>query len=77
MSTNTSSPAGTAPAAKLKKAGCGFRFSEGELQEGIDFSKANQLLPQDPEEPEAPEESAVTEASASDSGKQRQGDRHD
>lgn len=71
MSTNTSSPAGTAPPAKLEKAGCGFRFSEGELQEGIDFSKANQLLPQEPDDPEGPD------PSASDTGKQRQGEGHD
>ncbi|MDV2077861.1 hypothetical protein [Marinobacter xestospongiae] len=43
---------GTAPAAKLEKAGCGIRFSADELQEGIDFSAAEQLKPA----PEAPPE---------------------
>ncbi|GAA3575140.1 MAG: hypothetical protein MI794_07965 [Pseudomonadales bacterium] len=36
---------GTAPAAKLEKAGCGIRFGADELQEGIDFSAAEQLKP--------------------------------
>lgn len=38
---------GTAPAAKLEKAACGIRFSEDELREGIDFSGAVHLKPDD------------------------------
>lgn len=34
---------GTAAPARLRKAGCGFRFDEEELKEGIDFSSAEQL----------------------------------
>jgi len=35
---------GTAAPAKLKKAACGIRFEDGELNEGIDFSRAAHLL---------------------------------
>ena len=35
---------GTAAPAKLKKAACGIRFEDGELNEGIDFSGAAHLL---------------------------------
>ncbi|MBD3655147.1 MULTISPECIES: hypothetical protein [Marinobacter] len=45
---------GTAAPAKVKKAACGIRFDEDELQEGIDFSAAAQLKPKDPEEPATP-----------------------
>lgn len=37
---------GTAAPAKLKKAACGIRFDDGELNEGIDFSAAAQLRPE-------------------------------
>lgn len=36
---------GTAEPAKLRKAACGIRFEEDELQEGIDFSGAADLKP--------------------------------
>lgn len=38
---------GTAQPAKLRKAACGIRFDEDELQEGIDFSGAAELKPGD------------------------------
>ncbi len=38
---------GTAQPAKLRKAACGIRFDEDELQEGIDFSGAVELKPCD------------------------------
>ncbi|MCK2151102.1 hypothetical protein MYE70_18715 [Marinobacter alexandrii] len=38
---------GTAAPAKLRKAGCGIRFDDDELHEGIDFSGATTLLPDD------------------------------
>jgi hypothetical protein len=44
---------GTAKPAKIRKAGCGIRFDEDELQEGIDFSNAANLKPTD----DAPEDS--------------------
>ena len=40
---------GTAKPAKVRKAACGIRFSEDELQEGIDFSGAQDLKPADEE----------------------------
>ncbi|MCG7198923.1 hypothetical protein MD273_04190 [Marinobacter pelagius] len=40
---------GTAGPAKIRKAACGIRFDEDELQEGIDFSGAAALKPDDPE----------------------------
>ncbi|MGC8120280.1 hypothetical protein [Marinobacter sp. VGCF2001] len=36
---------GTAAPARLRKAACGIRFDEDELQEGIDFSAASKLKP--------------------------------
>lgn len=50
VSDNDSPAPGTAPAAEIEKAGCGIRFSDDELQEGIDFSNANQLLPGSPDD---------------------------
>ncbi len=44
---------GTAQPAKIRKAACGIRFDEDELQEGIDFSEAKTLKPTDAE-PESP-----------------------
>ncbi|MFN2361644.1 MAG: hypothetical protein ABR522_11290 [Marinobacter sp.] len=38
---------GTAKPAKIRKAACGIRFDEDELQEGIDFSDAQDLKPTD------------------------------
>ncbi|RMJ04136.1 hypothetical protein DOQ08_01456 [Marinobacter litoralis] len=45
---------GTASPAKFRKAGCGIRFEEDELQEGIDFSNATHLKPVDDEAEQAP-----------------------
>ncbi|KEF31435.1 MAG: hypothetical protein EP339_05115 [Gammaproteobacteria bacterium] len=56
---------GTAQPAKIRKAACGIRFEEDELQEGIDFSGAADLKPDD-ENLQAPTPSAR--------GKQRQQD---
>ncbi|MCK7550878.1 MULTISPECIES: hypothetical protein [Marinobacter] len=56
--------AGTAPPAKIRKAGCGIRYDEGEI-EGIDFSRAAELKPDAP----------ATDVSA-DIGKDRQDDGH-
>lgn len=36
---------GTAAPARIRKAACGIRFDEDELQEGIDFSAASRLKP--------------------------------
>ena len=36
---------GTAEPAKIRKAACGIRFDDDELQEGIDFSGAADLKP--------------------------------
>lgn len=41
---------GTAKPAKIRKAACGIRFDDDELQEGIDFSGAEKLKPSDPEQ---------------------------
>ncbi|MBS8240976.1 hypothetical protein DYI22_10730 [Marinobacter lipolyticus] len=41
-------PAGTARPAQIRKAGCGIRYDDGEL-EGVDFSKAGDLRPGNPE----------------------------
>ncbi|MBW0147023.1 hypothetical protein [Marinobacter arenosus] len=41
---------GTAEPAKLRKAACGIRFEEDELQEGIDFSGAADLKPAEDDE---------------------------
>lgn len=59
---------GTAKPAKIRKAACGIRFDDDELQEGIDFSRAEDLRPgvQDQE----PEQHSVT-------GKHRQPNGHD
>ncbi|MBN7771055.1 hypothetical protein KUV44_07195 [Marinobacter daepoensis] len=38
-------PPGTAAPARTRKAACGIRFDEDELQEGIDFSAAADLKP--------------------------------
>ncbi|WP_303290501.1 hypothetical protein [Marinobacter sp. SS5-14b] len=44
---------GTASPAKIRKAACGIRYDEDELQEGIDFSAAVHLKPDDDDaEPE-------------------------
>ncbi|MDP4547076.1 hypothetical protein [Marinobacter sp. MDS2] len=45
---------GTASPAKFRKAGCGIRFEEDELQEGIDFSNATHLKPRDSEAEQPP-----------------------
>jgi len=58
---------GTAKPAKIRKAACGIRFDDDELQEGIDFSRAGDLKPGGPEQ--EPEKTSVT-------GKQRQPDSH-
>ena len=44
---------GSAQPAKIRKAACGIRFDEDELQEGIDFSDAKSLKPTEVE-PESP-----------------------
>lgn len=49
---------GTASPAKFRKAGCGIRFEEDELQEGIDFSNATHLKPADDEAEHAPSTNA-------------------
>ncbi|MDX1756557.1 MAG: hypothetical protein R3175_10900 [Marinobacter sp.] len=41
---------GTAPPANVRKAACGIRYDDEELQEGIDFSGAVQLRPQPAED---------------------------
>lgn len=56
--------AGTAPPAKIRKAGCGTRYDEGEI-EGIDFSRAAELRPDTPD----------TDVSG-DIGEDRHGDGH-
>lgn len=43
--------AGTAGPAKVVKAGCGIRFDEDELAEGIDFDGVEQLKPNAPDSP--------------------------
>ncbi|MDX1560103.1 MAG: hypothetical protein R3193_14435 [Marinobacter sp.] len=55
---------GTAKPARIRKAACGIRFDEDELQEGIDFSGAEKLKPSDPQ----------TESTSSE--KHRQTNRH-
>ncbi|WP_291820055.1 hypothetical protein [Marinobacter sp.] len=40
-------PAGTVAPARIRKAACGIRFDEDELQQGIDFSGAADLKPED------------------------------
>ncbi|MFV8570332.1 hypothetical protein ACNQ6O_03885 [Marinobacter sp. SBS5] len=45
---------GTASPAQFRKAGCGIRFEEDELQEGIDFSNATHLKPVNDEAEQAP-----------------------
>ncbi|KMQ75798.1 hypothetical protein [Marinobacter subterrani] len=51
---------GTAKPARIRKAACGIRFDEDELQEGIDFSNAAKLKPasDDTENAEKPMPSA-------------------
>ncbi|AMQ88203.1 hypothetical protein [Marinobacter sp. LQ44] len=44
---NDQNSPGTAAPAKIRKAACGIRFDEEELQEGIDFSAAARLKPND------------------------------
>jgi hypothetical protein len=44
---NDQNSPGTAAPAKIRKAACGIRFDEDELQEGIDFSAAERLKPED------------------------------
>ncbi|QSP94672.1 hypothetical protein LPB19_16105 [Marinobacter salinisoli] len=61
-----SSP-GTASPAKIRKAACGIRFADDELQEGIDFSGAADLKPTD---------SATAEERESAADESRQPDRH-
>lgn len=55
---------GTAPPARIRKAACGIRYDDEEL-EGVDFSRAAELKPDDPD----------SNLSA-DIGEDRQGDRH-
>lgn len=56
---------GTASPAKIRKAACGIRYDEDELQEGIDFSSAVHLKPdadateQTPTTPPAQDSSAT------------------
>lgn len=52
---------GTAKPARIRKAACGLRFGEDELQEGIDFSRARDLKPEDEDEGEDAESSASEE----------------
>ncbi|MBW4933983.1 hypothetical protein [Marinobacter sp. F4206] len=59
---------GTAKPAKLRKAACGIRFEEDELQEGVDFSGAAELKPVDEDESQ--------ERPPSGGGKHRQPHRH-
>ncbi len=61
-----SSP-GTAKPAKIRKAACGIRFDDDELQEGIDFSRATDLKPGGPEQ---------EQEKTSGANKQRQSDSH-
>ena len=56
--------AGTAAPARTRKAACGIRFDDDELQEGIDFSAAADLKPES-----SGEKTSVR-------NKQRQQDRH-
>ena len=42
---NEQTQPGTAAPARIRKAACGIRFDEDELQEGIDFSAASKLKP--------------------------------
>lgn len=52
---NDNQKPGTASPAKIRKAACGIRYDDDELQEGIDFSSAVHLKPDDEEaEPEHP-----------------------
>ncbi|MBE0485000.1 hypothetical protein [Marinobacter sp.] len=57
---------GTASPAKIRKAACGIRFDEDELQEGIDFSAAAELKPDDKPPGQEPTPAAATPPSASD-----------
>lgn len=68
MADDNKSP-GTAPPGKLVKAGCGFRYAEDELADGIDFSGAEALKPDAADEPPA----ANTSVEA---GKHRQSENH-
>ncbi|MBZ2168618.1 hypothetical protein [Marinobacter sp. F4216] len=58
---------GAASPARIQKAACGIRFADDELQEGIDFSGAERLMPEDDAAPDEPESGA---------DKDRQADRH-
>ncbi|CCG96224.1 hypothetical protein MARHY2760 [Marinobacter nauticus ATCC 49840] len=54
---------GTAAPARIRKAACGVRFDEDELQEGIDFSAASKLRPGSDN---TPDQSPKVDSSASD-----------
>ncbi len=56
-------PGTAAPPARIRKAACGIRFDEDELQEGIDFSAASKLKPGSDN---APDQSPNADSSASD-----------
>lgn len=45
---------GVASPAKIRKAACGIRYDEDELQEGIDFSSAVLLKPDDDDTEQTP-----------------------
>lgn len=56
---NDQNSLGTAAPAKIRKAACGIRFDEDELQEGIDFSAAERLKPED--EPKPAQKQSITD----------------
>ena len=58
--TDERSSPGTAQPARISKAGCGIRFEEDELQEGIDFSGAAGLRSAS-DDPQSTAESGVGE----------------
>lgn len=60
---NEQTQSGTAAPARIRKAACGIRFDEDELQEGIDFSAASKLKPGSDN---APDQSPNADSSASD-----------
>ena len=60
---NEQTQPGTAAPARIRKAACGIRFDEDELQEGIDFSAASKLTPGSDN---APDQSPNADSSASD-----------
>ncbi|MCH8498288.1 MAG: hypothetical protein LAT63_07410 [Marinobacter sp.] len=69
MADDNKSP-GTAPPGKLIKAGCGFRYAEDELADGIDFSGAQALKPEAADEAPAESEPSI------EAGEHRQPDNH-